>query len=274
MPVFLAGHAVRSTSRQVYVTLSKHVVRHVGKVPLRELTPAMVRTFAQTIEASELAPGTVQKVMSVLKLMCDMAIIDGAMDTNPAASIKAGSRGTSEMRVLSRDEYARPADSVQPHYRLLIETLVSTGMRWGECIAVKADAVIKIGKTWVRPGQADLRGDRPQAGPAGVRQDRQRHPEHLDTGEPCPAPPGCRWPGRVRLPPDPWGVPRPGQVAVDLPGGLPPGGNHRSPGPRPPSYPRDMAPCRGRPADHRPRPDGPREDRDHVAVPPPVAQPG
>ena len=161
MPVFIAGHYVRDTSRDTYGNHAKVVVRHIGGVALHDLTPAVIRTFARTLESSGMSMSTAQKVMSVAKLMCDMAVIDGLLPSNPCAGIRAGSKGHAEMRVLTRAEYDAIYAAMPGHYRLLLETLVSTGMRWGEAIAVKADAVIQIGKKWyvrVRRTYAEIRG--------------------------------------------------------------------------------------------------------------------
>jgi integrase len=149
MPVFLAGHKLRETSRESYGEQAKHVIKHLGSVCLCDLTPAMVRTFARTLEKSSLAPATVQKIMMVFRQMCVMAVVDKLMDSDPTAAVKAGGRGTTEMRILTKDEYKRVVACITPHYALLVETLVSTGMRWGEVLAIKADAITKIGRQWV-----------------------------------------------------------------------------------------------------------------------------
>jgi integrase len=149
MPVFLDGHKLRATSRETYAKQSKHVLAHIGMIPLAELKPADVRSFARKLEASDLAASTVGKIMCILRGMCRMAVVDGLMDTDPTTTIKAGGSSRTEMRILTRDEYATLLGEISPHYRLLVETLIQTGVRWGEVLGIKHDAVTKTGKVWI-----------------------------------------------------------------------------------------------------------------------------
>jgi integrase len=149
MPVFLEGHKLRNTTRESYGSMEKHIARHIGGICLHELMPAQVRIFARTLEASKLSPAYVNKIVTLLNTMCKTAVADGYMPSNPCETVRAGDKSTREMRILTKAEFARIRKMVHPHYKPLIETLVTTGMRWGECIAVKTDAIVQVGKTWV-----------------------------------------------------------------------------------------------------------------------------
>lgn len=148
MPVFLEGHKLRATSRETYEHQSKHIIAGLGNIPLRRLTPADVRTFGRRLEASDLAGATVRRVMTILRQMCRMAVVDGKMDSDPTATIQAGEIVPREMRILSDDEYRAILGEINPHYRLLVRLMWSTGMRWGEALAVRPDAVYQRGNTW------------------------------------------------------------------------------------------------------------------------------
>lgn len=148
MSVFLNGHKLRETSRESYGKQAKHVIAHLGAVPLADLKPSDVRTFARTLERSSLAPSTVAKVMTVLRQLCVMAVVDGLIESNPTTTIKAGGSSHTEMRILTRDEYMALLAAIPPHYKLLIETLVETGLRWGEAMGIKPDAITQTGKSW------------------------------------------------------------------------------------------------------------------------------
>src|ERR1700722_1549504 len=148
MPVFLEGHKLRPTSRETYNRMTKHVIDGLGHIPLRKLTPADVRTFARRLEASDLAGASVRKIVTILRKMCQMAVIDGKMDSDPTATIKAGEIVPHEMRILSDAEYRAILGKMHPHYRLLVRTLWATGMRWGEALAIRPDAVYERGNRW------------------------------------------------------------------------------------------------------------------------------
>ena len=49
------------------------------------------------------------------------------------------------MRILSPSEYRKLLDVIQPHYKLLVEMAVASGMRWGELMGLQAGDVIPNG---------------------------------------------------------------------------------------------------------------------------------
>src|SRR6185437_8548323 len=71
------------------------------------------------------------------------AIADKILTSDPTSNVKIADRRAREMRILSKDEYKRMMAVIDPVFSLLLRTLVSTGLRWGECIALKSDDVIQ-----------------------------------------------------------------------------------------------------------------------------------
>jgi integrase len=161
-PVFLKGHKLRETSRENYTNMMTHVMDGLGNIALRELSPGDVRGFFRQLEDDgELADPTIHRVMVVLRQMCRTAVDDGLMPKDPTANIKAGGQGNREMRILVPAEYEKLHAVMHPYYRLLLETLVTTGLRWGECIALRPDAIAEIDGRWyikVRRTFAQVRG--------------------------------------------------------------------------------------------------------------------
>lgn len=149
-PTFIDGHKMRDTTRDNYTRMGKHIIRHLGSIPLVELVPASVRTFARKLEASTLSPVYVERIVALLGTMCKTAVADGFMPSNPCETVRAGDKnGHREMRILTKAEFRSIYRMMHTHYQDLIETLVTTGMRWGEAIALKTDAIVRQGKVWV-----------------------------------------------------------------------------------------------------------------------------
>jgi integrase len=147
-PVFLAGHRLEATSRESYAAMIKHVVKGLGAVTLAELDPPKVRTFIRGLEGT-MSNATVGHVMTVLRAMCQTAVVDKLMEADPTAGIKIAGRRAREMRILTKDESVRLLASVPEHYRLLVRTLLSTGLRWGEAMGLKASDITPLGKGYV-----------------------------------------------------------------------------------------------------------------------------
>ena len=128
----------------------KHVYAGLGTVPVRDLDAPKVRQFIRALEARPRMSGaTVGHVMTVLREMCKTAVQDGILDRDPTAGIKIGDRQAREMTILTPDQAAALRDAIQPHYRLLLRTLLSTGLRWGEAIALRPSDVIQVEGKWV-----------------------------------------------------------------------------------------------------------------------------
>ncbi len=142
---WLAGHPLEPTSGATYATMLKHIVRELGVVPLADLDAAKVRSFIRAVEATRLSSSTTGLIMTVLREMCETAVADRLLDRNPTSGIKIAGRHQAEMRVLSPAEYRKLLDVIQPHYKLLVEMAVASGMRWGELMGLQGPDVIPDG---------------------------------------------------------------------------------------------------------------------------------
>jgi integrase len=147
-PVFMTGHKLEATSRESYECMGKHIIKGLGNVTLAELDAPKVRTFIRSIEGT-MSGSTVGHVMTVLREMCKTAVQDKLMTSDPTTGIKISGRKAPEMKIITTDEYKRLLVAIPAHYQLLIMTLVSTGLRWGECLGIKASDIEPKGNGYV-----------------------------------------------------------------------------------------------------------------------------
>jgi len=129
-PQWLSGHRLEPTSRATYACMLLHIVRELGDVTLADLDAPRVRTFIRGLEATRLSSSPVGLVMTTLRTMRETAVADRLMDRDPTSGIKVAGRHAREMRILSPSEYRKLLDVIQPHYKLLVEMAVASGMRW------------------------------------------------------------------------------------------------------------------------------------------------
>lgn len=143
-PGWLAGHGLKETSTESYAYMLKHVYAGLGTVPLRDLNALKVETFIRHLEG-QMSGATVGHVMTVLRELCKTAVRHGILAKDPTEGIKITGCRAREMTILSPAEYRRVLAAIEPGYQLLVRTLVSTGLRWGECIALRPDDITQDG---------------------------------------------------------------------------------------------------------------------------------
>jgi integrase len=147
-PQFLADHRLEDTSRDSYSHMLKHVYAGLGTVPVRDLDALKVRQFIRALEG-QMSAATVGHVMTVLRELCKTAVQDRILGHDPTQGIRIPGRRAKEMTILTPDEYRRLLAAIEPHHKLLVRTLVSTGLRWGECIALRPADVVHADGRWV-----------------------------------------------------------------------------------------------------------------------------
>ena len=75
--------------------------------------------------------------------MCQTAVQDELLDRDPTTGIKVRDQRAREMTILTPAEARRVLAAIDAHFQLLVRTLLDTGLRWGECIALRADDIVR-----------------------------------------------------------------------------------------------------------------------------------
>jgi len=148
-PQWLSGHRLEATSRESYGCMLKHIVKGLGNVVLADLDTAQVRTFIRGLEDSDMSGATVGHVMTVLREMCKTAVNDNLMPKDPTAGVKIADRRNREMRILTPAEYKILLSVMPDKYIILLQLLISTGLRWGEAMGLKHTDVTPRGTGYV-----------------------------------------------------------------------------------------------------------------------------
>jgi integrase len=181
----------RSTRGQYEALFTKLIEPKLGAVPLRELTPAAVRSWRAGLERRKTPVRSATAVM-LLRVILKTAQGDGLIAANPlGAGRLSAPASTVEPKVLSVAEIAKLADAVEavnPRYRALVLIGAWTGLRWGELTELRR-ADVSDDATVIRVTRAaDHHGGchvdtpkslaRPVAVPEHIRADITHHLEH------------------------------------------------------------------------------------------------
>jgi len=144
-----------------------HLVPAFGRMKLKTLTPAHVRSLHREKLEEGLAPATVRKIHSTLHKALSQAVADGLIPRN-AADVKAPRPAPEEMHPLSESEartFLEAAREAGDRFEALYVLAITTGLRRGELLGIRwndADldrGTLRVGHALVREGGRHVVGE-------------------------------------------------------------------------------------------------------------------
>jgi integrase len=144
-----------------------HLVTAFGRMKLKSLTPAHVRSLHREKLEDGLAPATVRKIHSTLHKALSQAVADGLISRN-AADVKAPRPAPDEMRPLSEAEartFLDAAREAEDRFEALYVLAITTGLRRGELLGLRWDdadldrGTLRVGRALVREGGRYVLGE-------------------------------------------------------------------------------------------------------------------
>jgi hypothetical protein len=87
--------------------------------------------------AQGLTPRSVRKYHVILHSIFRRAVRDGLILTNPCEHTELPKIVLRRSRTLTPEEFDQLIQAIPERYRLMVETAIETGMRWGELIALR-----------------------------------------------------------------------------------------------------------------------------------------
>lgn len=128
---------IRESTRRVYQVVTKRLKAHF-QGPISEIKPLDVKRYIVSFEKKGHAGNSVQTELSVLKMIFAHAVLQGDIDTNPAAEVRK-SRGlpkkTRTALTEEQEAIVRANWNTAP-FGLFAFFLLYTGLRRGEALAI------------------------------------------------------------------------------------------------------------------------------------------
>lgn len=135
---WLPSKHIEPTTRAAYVSnLTKHFFPFFGRKQLNQITPALVQDWVTKAAAGGLSARSIRKYHTMLHSIFARAVRDGLIVANPCAHTELPKVIATRTRTLTPEEFDVLIAAVPDRYRLMVETAIETGMRWGELIALK-----------------------------------------------------------------------------------------------------------------------------------------
>src|SRR3954451_15783321 len=140
--VWLPSKQVETSTLAAYRSyLDKHFIPTFGRRPMGKILPTEIQRWVTT--ATTTAPGnglsaaSVRKYHTMLHSVFERALRDRVVTFNPCAHTELPKVIKRKARTLTPAEYDAILASLPAQHRLMVETAINTGLRWGELIALK-----------------------------------------------------------------------------------------------------------------------------------------
>jgi len=131
---WLPNHVIEPTTRESYTySLGKHILPHFGPIRMVEIIPAHVREWILQLREQGVSPATMRYNKVLLSAIFTTALNDQVTFLHPCKGVKTPTVPVKPRRIITPEQFdlvyqALPEDQM----RLLVETAVESGLRWGE----------------------------------------------------------------------------------------------------------------------------------------------
>lgn len=151
-------YELNTTARDQSI-MRTHIVPRWGDVPLARIDHSDVQEWVAGLAARR-AADTVHKAHGLLSSVLRLAARDRLIGHNPCDGIALPSIRRPPADTISRDEFVRQLLPVIPHrYAGVVALGGGAGLRWGECVGVRLDALdLEAGWVHVRRVAVEVRG--------------------------------------------------------------------------------------------------------------------
>ncbi|HIW61283.1 MAG TPA: phage integrase SAM-like domain-containing protein [Candidatus Stackebrandtia excrementipullorum] len=133
---WLPHHVIEWTTSDDYrYRITKYLTSYFGILPLEEILPADVREWVTWMQTEyEVKPATLRKVMNILSAIFSTAFNDELIELHPCKGVKLPPIPKKQFTVVTPEQFDALIHFVPARMRLLVETNIETGARWGELI--------------------------------------------------------------------------------------------------------------------------------------------
>jgi integrase len=131
---WLPNHVMEPSTREGYTyALYAHIMSRFGPMRMAGILPSHVREWVVEMQQRGLSPASIRNYKAILSAIFTTALNDQVTALHPCRGVKTPPIPTRPLRIVTPDEF----DVLYRHLpdelsRLLVETDIDSGMRWGE----------------------------------------------------------------------------------------------------------------------------------------------
>jgi integrase len=155
-----AGVKVKPSTKDDYTgVVNKHLKPFFKDTPLASIDAKLVQDYVSEKVREGLSPRTVNKTVTVLKLMFKHAVIWGYLTDNPAQYVERPREAKQEREYFRPSEIRRLLEASPPDYKPLYAIAALAGLRQGEVLALRwSDIDLEQNVIFVRRSWNDKHG--------------------------------------------------------------------------------------------------------------------
>ena len=174
--VWLPSKHVETSTLAAYRSyLDKHFIPTFGRRPMGKILPSEVQRWVTTATENGLSAASVRQVPHHARLgLRTSPASTGSSPSTPVPTPSSPRVIKKKTRTLTPEEYDAILAALPDQHRLMVETAINTGLRWGELIALKPRHLD------LATGQAHRRGDHRR----GLDQELPHRPADADQALP------------------------------------------------------------------------------------------
>ena len=132
--IWFPNHVIEASTRQSYrYGIDRHLMPFFGPMRMSDILPIHVREWVTRQIAAEVSPAMIRQTKIILSAIFTTALNDFVIALHPCRGVKSPTVPVKEYRILTPEEFDRLFEALPVgHARLLVETAVESGLRWGE----------------------------------------------------------------------------------------------------------------------------------------------
>jgi integrase len=154
---WLPHHVMEATTREGYTyTIYAHIMNDFGDMKMIQILPSHVREWVGLLQARGMTPRTIRLTKTILSAIFTTALNDQVTMLHPCKGVKTPTVPNKPLRIITPAEfdafYGCLPDDVS---RLMVETDIESGMRWGELTELRprdidfANRIVTVSRTVV-----------------------------------------------------------------------------------------------------------------------------
>ena len=132
--VWLPDHQIEATTRQSYTySLYKHLMPEFGPMRMIDVLPEHVRAWVTGLKDAGVSPVTIRYNKVLLSAIFTTALNDQVVFIHPCRGVKTPTVPQKPRTIITPEQFGRVYEALPDDTtRLLAETKIETGLRWGE----------------------------------------------------------------------------------------------------------------------------------------------
>lgn len=136
----------------------------IADLPIDAITRDHVADWMNARRREGASAKTVKNKRGLMAAIFNSAIYDSHIQRNPCDGVALPDGESEEMAFLTPEEFERLRAHIRPHYRPLVDTLVGTGLRWGEATALqvrdwdRSRRMLTVSRAWKKAERGHVIG--------------------------------------------------------------------------------------------------------------------